>query len=88
MKGGRYMAAEMVRVNTRISSELNDWLDDYSARTGVPKSTIIHLALEHYIMQKRAIDSMDVVAQRLDKLDYVIEKLANIEERLSSGDRK
>jgi predicted DNA-binding protein len=83
MKGGRYMA-EMVRVNTRISAELNEWLDEYSARTGVPKSTIIHLALEHYIMQKRAIDSADNVAKRLDKLDYVVEKLTNIEKRLSS----
>jgi predicted DNA-binding protein len=82
------MAAEMVRVNTRISTEINDWLDDYSARTGVPKSTIIHMALDHYITQKRAIDSLEVATQRLNKLDYVIEKLTNIEKQLSSGDRK
>ncbi len=78
------MAAEMVRVNTRISTEINDWLDDYSARTGVPKSTIIHMALENYIMQKRAIDSLEAATQRLNKLDHVIEKLNNIEKQLSS----
>lgn len=78
------MAAEMVRVNTRISTEINDWLDDYSARTGVPKSTIIHMALENYIMQKRAIDSLEAATQRLNKLDCVIEKLTNIEKQLSS----
>lgn len=82
------MAAEMVRVNTRISLEINEWLDSYSERTGVPKSTLIHMALENYIMQKRAIDSLEIATQRLNKLDYVIEKLTNIEERLSSGDRK
>ncbi|WP_338206321.1 ribbon-helix-helix domain-containing protein [Parageobacillus thermoglucosidasius] len=81
------MAAEMVRVNTRISTEINDWLDKYSARTGVPKSTIIHMALENYIMQKRAIDSLEVATQRLNKLDVVIEKLNKIEERLSSEGR-
>ena len=78
------MAAEMVRVNTRISTEINDWLDDYSARTGVPKSTIIHMALENYIMQKRAIDSLEAATQRLNKLDCVIETLTNIEKQLSS----
>lgn len=82
------MAAEMVRVNTRISTEINDWLDDYSARTGVPKSTLIHMALENYIMQKRAIDSLEIATQRLNKLDYVVEKLTNIEKQLSSGNRK
>lgn len=82
------MAFEMVRVNTRISTEINDWLDDYSARTGVPKSTLIHMALENYIMQKRAIDSLEIATQRLNKLDYVVEKLTNIEKQLSSGDRK
>lgn len=82
------MAAEMVRVNTRISTEINDWLDEYSARTGVPKSTIIHMALENYIMQKKAIDSLEIATQRLNKLDYVIEKLTNIEKQLSSVGRK
>jgi predicted DNA-binding protein len=81
------MSAEMVRVNTRISTEINKWLDEYSARTGVPKSTVIHMALENYIMQKRAIDSLEVATKKLDKLDYVIEKVTNIEKQLSSGTR-
>ncbi|MGC4379451.1 hypothetical protein WD019_21470, partial [Fictibacillus sp. Mic-4] len=45
----------MVRVNTRISKEINDWLDAESSRSGVSKSTLIYLALEHYITQKKAL---------------------------------
>ena len=64
---------EMVRVNTRIGSEANDWLDDYSGNTGIPKSTLIHLAIENYIQQKqvmaRMADMGDIVAaiERLEK---------------------
>lgn len=64
---------EMVRVNTRIGSEANDWLDTYSKNTGIPKSTLIHLAIENYIQQKDVIKRMadmgDLVAaiERLEK---------------------
>jgi len=63
----------MVRVNTRIGSEANDWLDTYSKNTGIPKSTLIHLAIENYIQQKDVIKRMadmgDLVAaiERLEK---------------------
>ena len=35
--------AEMVRINTRIGADANAWLDAESERTGVSKSTLIHL---------------------------------------------
>lgn len=61
--------AEMVRVNTRISAELNRWLDEESERTGVPKSTLIHLALTTYMQQQRAIGSLEEIIKRLDRLE-------------------
>ena len=61
--------SEMVRVNTRISSELNEWLDEESKRTGVPKSTLIHLALTMYMQQKRAVGSLEEVIKRLDRIE-------------------
>lgn len=67
---------EMVRVNTRISAELNRWLDEESERTGVPKSTLIHLALTTYMQQQRAIGSLEEIIKRLDR----IEKQAKAEE--------
>jgi len=61
--------AEMVRVNTRISSALNEWLDGQSDKTGIPKSTLIHLALEQYVNQREAIDTMGQMMKKLDELD-------------------
>lgn len=61
--------AEMVRVNTRISSTLNGWLDEQTEKTGIPKSTIIHLALEQYVNQKDAIDTMGLMLKKLEELD-------------------
>jgi len=48
--------SNMVRINTRISKTLNDWLDNRSKETGVPKSTLIFLAIEQYMQQQRAMD--------------------------------
>lgn len=67
---------EMVRVNTRISAELNRWLNEESQRTGVSKSTLIHLALTTYMQQQRAIGSLEEIIKRLDR----IEKQAKAEE--------
>lgn len=61
--------AEMIRVNTRISSTLNDWLDEQSNKTGIPKSTLIHLALEQYVNQREAIDTMGLMLKKLEELD-------------------
>lgn len=72
-------AREMIRVNTRISKTSNDWLNDYSAETGLPKSTIIMLAIENFIKEKEVMDRMadmgDIV-KKLDDLQYEVEKLS------------
>jgi hypothetical protein len=60
---------KMVRVNTRISAELNRWLNEESQRTGVSKSTLIHLALTIYIQQRRAIGSLEEIIKRLDRIE-------------------
>lgn len=60
---------KMVRVNTRISAELNRWLDEESQQTGVPKSTLIHLALTAYMQQQRAIGSLEEIIKRLDRIE-------------------
>ena len=43
---------EMIRVNTRISKTSNEWLNAYSVETGLPKSTIIMIAIENFIKEK------------------------------------
>jgi len=69
--------AEMVRVNTRISKTLNDWLDKESGETGVPKSTIVMLALETYYQQREVVKNMtDLTAiyQKLEQIESRIQK--------------
>lgn len=69
--------AEMVRVNTRISKTLNDWLDERSDKTGVPKSTIVMLALEDYHKEKevmKAMGDMGSIMLKLEQLESEIKK--------------
>lgn len=73
---------EMVRVNTRISAELNDWLDDKSKKSGVPKSAIIHMALEQYVTQTRSVEALQLSQGTLRDL---FAKVEQIEKKLSSG---
>ncbi|MDR4288259.1 hypothetical protein FO526_35775, partial [Bacillus thuringiensis] len=55
-------------VNTRISKKLNDWLDEYSKESGVPKSTLVHLALENYVNQKVMLEQMPKMQQMLSMM--------------------
>jgi len=74
--------AEMMRVNTRISITINDWLDEQSDITGVPKSTIIHMALEQYMQTKRSVEALHASSGALKDL---FEKVDSIEKKLSSA---
>lgn len=72
--GGVNMA-EMVRINTRIGANANKWLDDESERTGVPKSTLVHLAIEQYIQQKEAFQRMADMGEIVSAIERLEEKL-------------
>ena len=61
----------MVRVNTRISKKMNDWLESVTEETGVPKTTQIMLALETYSQQQRAMDMMSGYGDLVDKLEKI-----------------
>lgn len=69
--------ADMVRVNTRISKTLNEWLDEESRKTGVPKSTLVMLALENYYTQRevmRNMSDMSAILSKLEEIEKRIEK--------------
>lgn len=66
---------EMIRVNTRISMTANKWLDNYSADTGLPKSTIIMMAIEDYIKQKDVIERMGDMNELYKKLEEIERKI-------------
>lgn len=65
--------AEMVRLNTRVSVQANEWLDKRSYDSGIPKSTLVMLAIESYMQQhdvmQRMADMGELVAaiERMEK---------------------
>ena len=65
------MSKDIVRVNTRLSKKMNDWLDKRSAETGISKSSLIYLALEQYQTQLTAINSMAEIESIMERLDEV-----------------
>jgi hypothetical protein len=73
--GGFYMA-EMVRLNVRVSKRLGDWLDKETEETGVPKSTIVYLALEQYMTQKEAMSMMN---EKMPVYKELLEKIEKLE---------
>ena len=68
----------MVRVNTRISKQANEWLDAQSQFSGVPKSTLILLAIENYIREREAMNKLDSMSQLINKLDSIEDKLSKV----------
>lgn len=69
----------MMRVNTRISRVANEWLDNYSKHTGIPKSTLIFLAIENFIQQKEAQNNIkelnDLINTKLQEFEQKINKV-------------
>ena len=68
--------AEMVRVNTRVRKDLNDWLDQQTELTGIPKSTQIMMAIEMYQQQKMAkgqLEDLAVLIQKMEELSKKVE---------------
>ena len=68
--------AEMVRVNTRISYDANKWLDERSEASGLPKSTLIMLAIEQYINSQDAM-------KRMGDLGELVQAIQSLEEKVT-----
>lgn len=71
---------EMIRVNTRISTDMNKWLDKHSKETGLPKSTIIMMAIEDYRKEKEVMKQMVDMGQIVAKLDKLEKKIEQTKE--------
>lgn len=67
--------AEIVRVNTRISKTLNDWLDKRSKETGYSKSTLVMLAIEDYRRQVEVVERMSDMSTIYHELQEIKDKL-------------
>lgn len=72
------MEREMIRVNTRMPVDLNEWLDAEAARTGLSKSAIVMMATENYRKEKEVLKSMSdmgEVFKQLQSLELTIREL-------------
>ena len=61
--------SEMVRVNTRLSADLNDWLDKESEKSGLSKSSIIMMAAENYRKEKEVMKGMADMGELVAKIE-------------------
>lgn len=63
--------ADLVRINTNISKDANDWLIARSKRTGMSKSALIHMSIEHYRNQVELIDQMPKIVQFMQTIGEI-----------------
>lgn len=67
------------RVNTRITVENNNWLNEHSQSKGITKSALINLAIESY-KQQSEIDhnaANQKIMQQIDRLEEIIQQLVD-----------
>ena len=72
------MEKDMVRINTRISSYANKWLDTRAQETGLSKSALVMIAVENYIQQNQAMETMKDMGALFVKLEEIEKKLAEL----------
>lgn len=73
--------ADMIRVNTRINTQLNDWFDERSKETGIPKSTLIFMALDTHVQQQKAMESM----RDINKLQLLMDEMDNLKKEIQGN---
>lgn len=65
---------EPVRINVRVPADINEWLDQESKRTAVPKSSLVYMMIDKYITDKKAVDSMHGMPALFNQLNDMQKK--------------
>ena len=73
--------AEMIRVTTRINTQLNDWFDARSEETGIPKSTLVFMALDTHVQQQKAMESM----RDINKFQLLMDEMDKLKEEIKGN---
>lgn len=61
------------RINIRVTNEVNSYLDEKSARTGLSKSALAYLMLENQIKQESMMDVMPKLIKEVEDLKSKID---------------
>lgn len=64
-----------VRVNTRISSDMNDWLDERSKKVAISKSSLINIAIENYIKEVEVVYNLPKLVDEFKKMGIDLDNL-------------
>lgn len=62
-----------VRLNTRVSHDLNEWLDKQSEEMAISKSALVAIAVENYRKEKETVEALPVLLKKLEEVGIKIE---------------
>lgn len=57
------------RVHANIGKDSNAWLDEYSEQTGLSKSSLINMAVEQFIREKKALEAMNDMSNIINQIE-------------------
>jgi len=64
-----------VRLNTRVSHDLNEWLDRKSYEMAISKSALVAIAVENYRKETETVALMPTLLRKLEELGIDVNKL-------------
>jgi len=64
---------EPQRINTRISYELNEWLDNKSKEMAISKSSLVAIAVENYRKEVETISMLPMILKKLEDMGISID---------------
>lgn len=59
------MIKSPVRLNTRVSYDTNEWLDQKSEEMAISKSALVAIAVENYRKETDTLSSLPLLLQKL-----------------------
>lgn len=66
-----------VRINTKISHELNEWLDKRSREVGISKSALVAISVENYRKETETIAILPDLMSKLEELELKVQSSAS-----------
>lgn len=59
-----------VRLNTRVSSDTNDWLDRKSEEMAISKSALVAIAVENYRKEVETVNALPEILKKLEEMGF------------------
>lgn len=57
-----------VRLNTRVSRQTNEWLDQKSAEMAISKSALVAIAVENYRKEVETVNNLPLLLKKLEEM--------------------